>query len=320
MASVEREIARRRKQLEAAGGISQSAAIKKDAPVKSLVSSETLSKYEPSTALSKDARTGGRHHGTMSAIADAVAHTVAHHEVTNPDSSHTGTALRHMDEAYSHLAMHHVYHLQGQHDKAAGSLMQAGKSVMDAMGRIGGSAKSGVANAYGEKHSRPELEETVKKTVSHYADMHGVSTSARTELPPKEELLKVDGSSGGTGAREVSIKLSRSTGEGNTKTHALGGQQLAEYTRRVSERGGDVNRSPGLERMATMRPVMTRKDHILQAHSDLMNKGKIHKNQLAALSSGDVNRLHEITNVSKPRDTRSSSLPSTPMPRDRETK
>jgi hypothetical protein len=72
------------------------------------------------------------------------------------------------------------------------------------------------------------------------------------------------------------------------------------------------------QKLATMSPEMTRKDHVLQAHSDLMNKGKIHSRQLNALSTADVDRLHEITGVSKPKTFKKTGMSATPMPRDRE--
>ena len=302
----------------------------KTAGPSSLVSNETMSREEPITSAGMDwsgkmeqppvpSLTSGHHHGRVSAIADAVGYSLAAHAEGKEKHSKIGKAYGHLDTAYAHLAMHHTYNLQGQHDKAASSLGKAADSIKAASGTISAKLdKTGVTNAFGETRRRRDLDATLDHTVMNYATKHGVSTKG-TLPKPKDHDLDDFGQGPSVGAREGSTNLNkgRLIDMGRTQTHVLGGQQLEAYRSKVAERGGDADRSPGLERMETMKPVMTRKDHVLQAHSDLMNKGKIHKNQLAALTSNEIDDLHELTGVPRPRDTRSSSLPSTPMPRER---
>jgi hypothetical protein len=292
---------------------------------RALTSNEGLSSPEPATEVGMKPQqgggyarsvSGGRHHGVMLNIADSVGYSIAQAE-SDRGGSYVQKASASLDRAYTHLGMHHSAHLMGNHEAAAGHLAEAGKHLASAMSSIGGELKGGVSNAFGEKHRRPDLEATIEHAVSHYATHHGVtvpnvSGSKKRKLTPDVQPVDTPGVRSGT------ANLGRDISMGRDVTHALGGQQLEEYRQKVAAAGANPDRSTGLESLSKMPPTMTRKQHILQAHSDLMNKGKIHPRQLAALKPHEVDELHEITGVPKPRDTRSTSLPEAPMPKDRE--
>jgi len=326
----EREWARRQ-------ALKQDAASTGSRPPKSgsLVSQESLAKPEESTPVGMsgvDATggiksvSGGRHHGVVSNIADSVGYMLAEHARDNPNSTHTGTAYTSMDRAYQHLAMHHSSHLQGNYEAAASHLKQAGDAINYSMSRIGGSLKGGVQNAFGEKHRRADLEATVNHTVSHYASTHVVGGLAKLAVD-KHELVDVSNTPTSR-IRTGSADVGRDVNLGRVQTHSLGGQQLQRYHDMVQQRherdGTTPQVSPADQKLASMMPKMTRRDHVLQAHSDLMNKGKMHPKQAAALSHSDIVQLHEITGVTLPRKYQKAagtSMPSTqmtPMPRDRE--
>lgn len=193
---------------------------------RSLVSNKGLEAPEPAAEVGlkpimgktghregvEKAISGGRHHGVVANIADSVGYMLAKADHDNPQSTHVGTAYEAMDRAYSHLAMHHSSHLIGNHQAAAGHLQKASEAVSYAMNRIGGSLTGGVENAHGEKHSRPDLQQTLTSTVQHYANHHNVNIGKVSE-PEKRPLSQVV-MDGGAPLRHGTIRTS--TGSSHT--------------------------------------------------------------------------------------------------------
>jgi hypothetical protein len=109
--------------------------------------------------------------------------------------------------------------------------------------------------------------------------------------------------------------------DSNPSTRVLTKEQFVKGpTNTVTSRDS----SPAEEKLAGMAPIMTRRDHVLKAHDDLINKGKMHSSQMAALPESDIIKLHEMTGVALPKKYQKAAgtnIPSTqmtPMPRDRE--
>lgn len=199
MAGVGSKIRAYKRQQAAQQKIEQKVTAQQERIGKPLVSSRGLSAPEPSEPMGMRPKestgiahagyeksvTGGRHHGTMLNIADAVGHSLASAETDKKYATSTvEDAGRALDRAYTHLGMHHSSHLMGNHAAAAGHLERAADALHFTMAKIGSYTASGVTNAFGEKHSRANLQKTIDATVSHYKEHHQVGASASVPAKP----------------------------------------------------------------------------------------------------------------------------------------
>jgi hypothetical protein len=289
---------------------------------KSLVSDETMSKEEPIQSGGMDwsgklkdapvpSMTSGQHHGRVSAIADAVGHSIASIAEGKEKHSRYGAAYQHMDTAYAHLSMHHTYNLQGQHDKAAASLAKAADSIKAASKTVSKQLdKTGVTNAFGETRRRGDLDATLDHTVLNYATTHGVGTKA--QLPTPEKRVVQDAPSGGAtkfssagrGLRDFDAPIS-----GVPTTIPTRDTGRSSALDRLSERGiGKLEKktTPRVRTAATPKPVD--KDaveyHVHGAILGLGTRGTIPLHHATELTDNQIDMVHKFVDSKSPAELR----------------
>ena len=292
----------------------------KPAGPSSLVSNETMSREEPITSAGMDwsgkmeqppvpSLTGGHHHGRVSAIADAVGHSIASISEGNEKHSRYGAAYQHMDNAYAHLSMHHTYHLQGQHDKASAALSKAVDSIKAAAGTVAKKLdKTGVTNAFGETRRRGDLEATLDHTVLHYATVHGVGLAKQAKIPEPQKREMKDAQTGGAtkfsgaarGLRDFDAPIS-----GVPKTIPTPDTSRSSALDRLSERGiGKLEKTsaPRARRAATPAPVdeEAAKYHVHGAILGLASRGSIPLHHASELTDTQIDMVHKFVESKTP--------------------
>ena len=236
-----------------------------------------------------------------------------------------------LHKASLHLNSHAKEHNRGNHGEAAAHLELAAKELSEVGStldkNLGGSVTHGGDN---QTYPISFMKTHATTLANHYrtkvAGIAGPTAQVKgREYEPGNPLriptLKSGDEAGNTryhmsGRVPAGYGLLSDSDGGSTR--GLTAAQIAKGPTNVKTRR---DRSPAEEYLANLPPIapkMTRKEHIIKAHADLMEKGRIHKDQLAALSGQDVDRLHEITGVEKPVKLKAAKLAQTPMPRDRE--
>lgn len=278
-----------------------------------LASPQTMSRPEPQAESGANwsgqlrdpvvpSTTGGYHHGAVMNIADAVGHSL--NEVSEGKESHSryGAAHADLDKGYSLLGMHHTYHLQGAHDKAASALSRAADAISSAANRIKTPLdKQGVTNAFGETRRRGDLVETLGSAVHHYATTHGTTTNAAIEEPAKREAVTdmpepdraPKYSSAGSGMKDDRSSYF-------PKTKPMSGTESSPASDRLLERGigkVDMSKAPREARTPTAaKPTDPDilKYHIHGAILGMASRGSIPLHHAVELPDSAIDAVHKF--------------------------
>ena len=302
---------------KAATAAATTAAARVEREGRSLVSDTSLAKPEPQTPAGAQyiegekrsegrverSVSGGRHHGTLVNIADAVGHSLASAEQEGTGGSHLGTAMGSLEKAYIHLGMHHSSHLMGNHEAAAGHLAKAGAHLTEAMSRVAGHLnRAGVVNAYGEKHSRADLAQTVSHTVSHYATHHGVAAAPVGEVqkPQIQEIKQPEGGVTKYSAAGKRIRTEETLIPSTTHTIPTANPKAKSSdaaTRRIKEHGfGPIAKAPRVRSEPTPAPVdeEAAEYHLHGAILGLATRGSIPLHHIDGLSDNQIDEVHRF--------------------------
>jgi hypothetical protein len=238
-----------------------------------------------------------------------------------------------------HLNEHAKQHSRGNYGDAAAHLELAAKELTEVGSTLGNHLGTNVTHG-GDNQTYPiSFMKTHATTLAnHYrtnvAGIAGPTAQVRGRDYEAGPELRIPELKSGKAEDNTRFHMSGRVPAGygllsdsdSSSTRSLNPTQMEKFREYSSAK---PTRSIGAERLASLPPKMTIKDHIKKAYSDLETKGKIHKTQYAALqgkvdSAGNnvIDRLHELTGVEKPikAGTKMSGTTQTPSIRDREVK
>lgn len=220
--------------------------------------------------------------------------------LSNARDAHTA-----MRQTYHHLDMHHIYHLQGKYAQAAGSLGKAAQYAKMATSRASSIlGKKFTENSTGREMSVADIHASLDRIHQHYRDniAGGQSVTVEQHVEKTNKLPT---------AREEQRQNSRINSQKYLKAGATA-PMTGRHAVNLNGAGRPANlptpsgaSNATFERIATRQQALkshgpqpagrelSAEEHALKAYKDVKQHGRMHPEQIAALSPQKRNGIFE---------------------------
>ena len=262
---------------------------------------------EPTRQVNSEAgavtRTGGRAHGVVSGIGNAVSYALNDSQSGNTMSGNQAQAHGHLSLAFDHLAMHHGLNASGNYAGAATSLAAASNEIKNAISRGSLGMQKSITHL-GTEYNVADLKSTLDAHVNTYTNK--IAGNKPSELTPPTRHLGVKDSPTTSGSAQIKFSDAGSrftaTDSGSnspgTIPHVTDKSAAMD---RLSQRGigaierprvSSPSRPAATEMSRSAREVKTY--HLHNAYTNLANGRKIPIESLSSMSDSDIDKVHSM--------------------------